>query len=882
MFLPSTSLPRLPLRRTLSLLPRPTSLPLNHPPPRLLRTFASASPASTAELQHTRNIGIIAHIDAVSFPPCLLSSILSNISQGKTTTTERMLYYSGFTRRIGDVDDGSTVMDYLPAERARGITITSAAITFSWMPSSSPTPKPIPHTINLIDTPGHADFTFEVERSIRVLDGAVTILDGVAGVEAQTEKVWRQSAKHGIPRIIFVNKLDRVGARFGATVREVAKKLNGWPAVVQLPVYENNGKGGEDVLRGVVDVVEQRVFLYEPGSDGTSIDLKDYGWLESTHPTLHAEALAARISLVELLSNHDDALVEEFLELEDHAAIPASSLKRALRNVTLSGSAHIIPILCGASFRNIGVQPLLDAVIDYLPSPLDRPSTAVTHGINGQHRALITQAEANRVCALAFKVVNDPKRGAMVFIRVYSGVLNRAHNLWNSTLQTKERAHRLLQMYADEAVDITSIPAGHIGVVIGLKSTRTGDTLVDEAAAVKSPKTKPPKPVKGKKSKSSNTEPVDVPLDFKTLQLKPIDVPPPVFFAALEPHSLSAQKQMEESLAMLLREDPSLNVTTDPDSGQTLISGMGELHLEIARDRLVGELKAKADMGRILIAFRESITTASMEYTHIATLPDGTSATVTASVMPIDQASEPKDADVPYKQLDSCTVDLHLPASFSSPNPTAQPTEDDSATGVTDPTPALLSGATAALSRGPHHHLPLHGLHIELKLDQLPNLTSPAAIASAARQAIGAAVKSVQWVLIEPVMRVIVTCDEAHLGKVVNDISGPRGGVVLSLGSEAPAAKEGEEETERINAEEIYVPKVGDISAGAISSRDGEGDGSGELGKREVVAIVPLERCVGYLKHLRSLTKGRGSFVMELEGWERVGGQRVEGVLRDM
>jgi elongation factor G len=288
-----------------------------------------------------------------------------------------MLYYSGFTRRIGEVDEGSTIMDYLPAERARGITITSAAITFNWTPPASPAhiinlidtpghadftfeverpPGSPAHIINLIDTPGHADFTFEVERSIRVLDGAVTILDGVAGVEAQTEKVWHQAEKYQIPRMIFVNKLDRVGARFGATVREVAAKLNGWPAVLQLPYYENDGRGGEDVLRGVVDLVEQRIFLYEVGGDGQNITVHDFAWLQEHNPALHEQALTAQVALVELLSEHDEDLVELFLEIGEHGLIPATALKASLRKLTLTGSGRIIPVLCGASFRNVCVQ----------------------------------------------------------------------------------------------------------------------------------------------------------------------------------------------------------------------------------------------------------------------------------------------------------------------------------------------------------------------------------------------------------------------------------------------------------------------------------------------------------------------------------------------
>lgn len=299
-------------------------------------------------------------------------------------------------------------MDYLPAERARGITITSACITFPWHS----------HTINLIDTPGHADFTFEVERSIRVLDGAVTILDSVAGVEAQTEKVWRQAERYGIPRIVFVNKLDRMGAGFGRTVREIGIKLNGWPAVVQIPLWEI--KENEEIFKGVVDIVENNVFRWgEAGGDGRNVEVHDYKWLESKMPKLYKEALRARVALVELLSEFDDNLVELYLDLGDHHLIPPTEIKKALRRLTLDGRGRVIPVFCGASLRNIGVQPLLDGVVDYLPSPQDRPPVAVSY-YEGKQRALL-DINDNRTCALAFKVVNDPKRGMMVFVRVYSG-----------------------------------------------------------------------------------------------------------------------------------------------------------------------------------------------------------------------------------------------------------------------------------------------------------------------------------------------------------------------------------------------------------------------------------------------------------------------------
>lgn len=300
-------------------------------------------------------------------------------------------------------------MDYLPAERARGITITSACITFPWHS----------YTINLIDTPGHADFTFEVERSIRVLDGAVTILDGVAGVEAQTEQVWRQAARYGIPRIAYVNKLDRMGAGFGKTVKEVGMKLGGWPAVVQIPIYETDAQS-EELFKGVVDVVDKRVFRWgDAGGDGRNVAVHDYPWLQENMPKLYEEAVKARTALVEVLAEFDERIVDLYLELGNHQLIEAADIRRSLRALTIYGDGKVIPIFCGASFRNMGVQPLLDGVVDYLPSPQDKALVTVSY-FGGKERALLVISE-ERMCALAFKVVNDPKRGMMVFVRVYSG-----------------------------------------------------------------------------------------------------------------------------------------------------------------------------------------------------------------------------------------------------------------------------------------------------------------------------------------------------------------------------------------------------------------------------------------------------------------------------
>jgi len=762
-----------------------------------------------------------------------------------------------------EVDEGSTVMDYLPAERSRGITITSAAITFNWTPS---TPGSQSHTINLIDTPGHADFTFEVERSIRVLDGAVTILDGVAGVEAQTEKVWRQAEKYGIPRLIFVNKLDRVGAKFGPTVKEIASKLNAWPAVLQLPIYEQDPKG-DDIFRGVVDIVEKRVFIWDLGGDGQNIEVHDYIWLKGNRPDLYSEALTARTALVELLSEHDEELVGVFLDIGDHHAISSGAIKKSLRKQTLRGSSEVVPVLCGASFRNIGVQPLLDAVIDYLPSPLDTPETEISYN-HGKARGVLNASE-DRLCALAFKVVNDPKRGAMVFVRVYSGTLVRAQHLYNTTLGVKERVHRLLKMYADDAIDIQSIPAGHIGVIIGLKNARTGDTLILDHQHHH--------PGKGNKHRQKASD------SFGTVQLRPIEVPPPVFFASIEPNSLSEQKPLEDALSILLREDPSLHINIDEDSGQMLISGMGELHLEIARDRLVGELKAKAEMGRILISYRETIPSTS-EYELRTTFEKEiagkfSKAGCHVSVIGLDELPIPGPETPDETVVDGNLISANIitPSHILTIDEAeVEHTKLPKSIDTEELKGSLISGAIAALGRGPYLGFPVRNTSIKITIDPSKDYfgaeSTPAAYSSAARLAVTMALKEAissneEGILMEPMMNVIVTVDGKDLGKVVGDLSSVRGGHVLELGG----GDEGG--VERLDISKVYAPG----QAGKADDNDG-----GVRGKRSVVATVPLKEMVGYLKHLRSMTTGRGTFVMNLLGWERMTRPRAVDVLKDI
>ena len=866
--------------------------------PRFFST--SVSRWQTDTLDRTRNIGIIAHIDA-----------------GKTTTTERMLFYSGFTRRIGDVDEGSTVTDFLPAERARGITIQSAAITFHWPPGEGADGQQVDrdpnlprsavsHTINLIDTPGHADFTFEVLRSLRILDGAVCILDGVAGVEAQTEQVWHQASTYNIPRIIYVNKLDRDGAAFGRTVREVSSRLAVYPAVCQTPWFD----GGNGAFVGVADAVNLQGLRYKAGDDGRSVKMLNLEQLETEEPSLAQELRRARIALVELLSEKDDAIVEEFFECdEDHLAVSPKSIIDSLRRCVLDQSTRVIPVFAGASFRNMGVQPLLDSVVNLLPSPPESPDPEVSiGGVTGGLRRLLSgdlileQNEKSAAsvkgkkkkkasaltdpkdaisklqsCALAFKVVNDPKRGVLVYVRVYSGSLDRNSLLFNTNLHLSERAPRLLKMYANDAVEVDSIPAGHIGVVVGLKHARTGDTLLSYAGN----KPTPPEPL-------------------TSLQLRPINVPPPVFFTSVEPHSLSEEKRMHETLALLLREDPSLHVSMDEESGQTLLSGMGELHLEIARDRLINDLKAKASMGHIEISYRETVLGASNAITKTfdrEVAGRRGKAGCTAIIEPIDgrDISDAADEDTLLAEtVEGNQILIRAPGlqvERSSRNdeevsPFLPPGLDLSSLRA-----ALQNGALAALARGPQFTFPMHNTRTTLILNPEEHLfgndTTTSALSAAARQATSAALRDLLagagTVMMEPVMNVIISVDEASLGSVVHDISSSRGGHIISLDEEVPLSATDASGTPTddnpppIDPKRIYAPpdpfetpSVG-VEIPVSVSRP-----------RTITAKVPLKEMVGYLKHLRSLTAGRGTFVMSVDRFENMSAPRQKAVLAEL
>jgi elongation factor G len=782
-----------------------------------------------------------------------------------------------------DVDDGSTVTDFLPAERARGITIQSAAVTFHWPPitdhgSNTSSPKShVSHTVNLIDTPGHADFTFEVLRSLRILDGAVCILDGVAGVEAQTEKVWAQANNYHIPRIVFVNKLDREGAAFGRTVKEIGSRLRGWPAVCHIPWWE----GGKGKFQGIADAVNLCALKWEEGGDGKTMEHFTLEKLKTVDSNLATELGKARTALVEALCEFDEVLLEKWLEHNDDALlIPADDIIQSLRRCVLDGTGRLIPVFAGASFRNIGVQPLLDAVNNLLPNPIERPEPEVklgsVHGslsqlLSGKLDLAVAQSKTPskkssaqlsivkniEACALAFKVVNDPRRGVLVYIRVYSGILKRNAALWNTNLHVSERAQRLLQMYASDAVEIANIPAGQIGVIAGLKHARTGDTLVSYTGV--HPKNGPPAPL-------------------NILQLRPIDVPAPVFFAAIEPHSLSEEKNVAEILQLLLREDPSLHVNVDEETGQMLLSGMGELHLEIARDRLVNDFKAKATMGNIEISYRECLLSPTSTHRHMfdrEVAGKKGKAGCEASISPEPQSLEESDHTV---QLDGNTITVRVVNANNEETGAVSSLPADMTLATLQT--ALVNGAVAGLARGPRRAFPIHAAHVVLNFDLVNDFfgaeSTAAAISSAARLAVQAALKEAFQAdaigLMEPVMNVVISCDESSLGAIVHDISSARGGHILSLEDNGEVDEtSGEQELSPIDISRVYAPPDPFAPGNSL-------DSSGPGQQRKITARVPLKEMVGYLKHLRSLTGGRGTFIMSVDRFERLSGPREKAV----
>ncbi|MCE7884217.1 MAG: elongation factor G [Actinobacteria bacterium ATB1] len=630
------------------------------------------APTRDVDLAKLRNIGIMAHIDA-----------------GKTTTTERILYYTGITYKMGEVHEGAAVMDWMVQEQERGITITSAATTCPWKD----------HWINIIDTPGHVDFTMEVERSLRVLDGAIAVFDAVSGVEPQSETVWRQADRYRVPRICFINKMDRVGADFEASVRSIVDRLEGRPAVVQLPI------GSEDEFGGVVDLVEMKAYTWAAGM-GTEFEVS------GIPDDMKAAAESARHDLIEMVGDSDEEVLEAFIADEE---VTSEMLRRAVRAATLE--LHVTPILCGTAFRNKGVQPLLDAVLDYLPSPLDVPPVRGTHPK--------THAEISReprddeaFCALAFKIMSDPYVGKLTYLRVYSGSLAKGDQVLNATKGKKERIGRILQMHANHREDKESVHTGDIVAVVGLKDVSTGDTLSD-----------PKDPI----------------------ILEAIEVPEPVIKVAIEPKSKADQDKLGKALTSLSEEDPTFVVASDVETGQTTISGMGELHLEVLVDRMIREFGVDAHVGKPQVAYRETIT------------------------KPVT------DVDITFKRQTGgagqyARVVINL---VPNPGPDGGYEFDDKIKGGSVPRefiPAVDRGIREAMGTGVVAGYPMVDIRSELVDGAYHDVdSSEMAFHIAGSMAFKEAAKQAHPVLLEPIMSVEVITPEDYMGDVIGDLSGRRG-----------------------------------------------------------------------------------------------------------
>lgn len=620
-----------------------------------------------------RNIGIMAHIDA-----------------GKTTTTERILYYTGRAYKIGEVHEGTATMDWMEQEQERGITITSAATTCFWND----------HRINIIDTPGHVDFTIEVERSLRVLDGAVAVFDAVSGVEPQSETVWRQADKYGVPRICFVNKMDRIGADLFNTVEMIVDRLGAAPLVLQLPI------GSESEFSGVVDLVKMKAIVWQEESLGAAFDMVDI-------PTeMEEQATDYREKLVEMAVEQDDAAMESYLDGEEPSE---EVLKKCIRLGTNRGS--FVPVLCGTAFKNKGVQPLLDAVVDYLPSPVD---VEAIKGVKVGSDEEISRANSDEepFSALAFKVMTDPFVGSLTFIRIYSGVLSGGGSLLNSVKDSRERVGRILEMHANSREDVEEARAGDIVALAGLKGTTTGDTLCDTGSPV---------------------------------ILERMEFPDPVIEVAVEPKTKSDQEKMGVALNRLAQEDPSFRVSTDFESGQTVIKGMGELHLDILVDRMKREFKVDANVGAPQVAYRETIgKMAEIDYTH-------------------------------KKQTGGAGQFARIKLIFEPGEPGSGVTFESSVVGGSVPKeyiPGVEKGLMSAAETGVLVGFPMIDFSIRLVDGASHDVDSSVmAFEIASRAAFREGVAKASPKLLEPMMRVEVVTPEEYLGDIIGDLNSRRGSV---------------------------------------------------------------------------------------------------------
>ena len=696
--------------------------------------------ARQSPLEKTRNIGIMAHIDA-----------------GKTTATERILYYTGITHKLGEVHEGTAVMDWMEQEQERGITITSAATTCFWNDIR----------INIIDTPGHVDFTAEVERSLRVLDGAIAILGAVEGVEPQTEAVWRQADKYAVPRIVFVNKMDRVGADFEACVDQLRSKLHATPVVVQIPL------GSEGNFEGVIDLIEERAIVYKDETLGAAYDVAEI-------PAASAEKVKHhREQMIEALGEVDDHILEKYVHGEK---VTSQEIVAALRRGTIS--LKIFPVLCGSAFKNKGLQPLLDAVVSYLPSPLDIPPA---EGQNIRTGAPLTRDPDDNApfSALIFKIMTDPFVGQLAFLRVYSGSLKVGETVFNSRKDRRERVSRLLKMHANKREEITEVFAGDIAAAVGLKTVATGDTICTE----------------------------DAPIVFESM-----DFPAPVISVAIEPKTKADQEKMVLALSKLTQEDPTFRVNTEPDTGQTIISGMGELHLEILVDRMMREFSVGANVGRPQVAYRETINAAAEAegkyirqtggrgqygHVHLRVGPLPHPDPVAIAELTKKKSTNKYDENLKFLFLDEI-VGGSIPREYITP---------------------VFVGIREAMEAGVLAGYEMTGVQVVLDEGSYHEVdSSEMAFKIAGSMGFKEACRRAKPVLLEPVMKVEVVVPEEYMGDVLGD----------------------------------------------LSSRRGHIEGMEKRASTQIIrSTVPLAEMFGYATDLRSRTQGRASYTMHFQRYSQ-------------
>ncbi len=708
-------------------------------------------------LERTRNIGIMAHIDA-----------------GKTTLTERILYYTGVNYKIGETYEGTATMDYMEQEQERGITITSAATTCHWTHQENCKPQPgaLEHRINIIDTPGHVDFTVEVERSLRVLDGAVGVFDAKGGVEPQSENVWRQADTYHVPRMAFVNKMDILGANFMNTVKEIRTKLGKNPVVIELPI------GKEDYFQGIIDLFEMKAYIYNDskGEDISITDIPD---------DMKAEADEWHTKLVEQICEFDDELMMKYLDGEE-PTVP--EMKAALRKATIDNSG--VPVCCGSAHQNKGIQKLLDAVIDFMPAPTDIPDAV---GTDDEGNELTRKSSDDEpFSALAFKIISDPFVGRLAFFRVYSGTLKSGSYVYNSSKGKKERVGRILQMHANKRSELDEVFSGDIAAAVGFKSTSTGDTICDEQHPI---------------------------------ILESMEFPEPVIELAIEPKTKAGQDKMADALAKLAEEDPTFRAHTNTETGQTIIAGMGELHLEIIVDRLLREYKVEANVGAPQVAYKEAFTKAVDVECKYAKQSGGRGQYGHCKVK-----FEPMEANCDHFDFD--------PKANILLNEPPQLLFESTIVGGAIPkeyVPAVGEGIKEAMQAGILGGFPVLGVHANVYDGSYHEVdSSEMAFHIAGSMAFKDAMSKAAPVLLEPIMKVEVTMPEEYMGDVIGDLNSRRGRV------------EGME----------------DIGGGKM-----------------VKAFVPLAEMFGYSTDLRSRTQGRGNYSMFFEKYEPVPKNVQEKVL---